>query len=348
MGKKRNNESNHKNIERLRELDNQQICLFKDIKHTCSGHKINKYTIGSHIISEKDYLSRIASKDNKVLVYNIRHESYYEKEKRGKPEDILASIPISNTANTRNILCGEHDRSLFDKIENGNKFDEHGINFKQQCFQFALRAFIFDYIHEKNVNDIGIKTGHSRIANFRSTIGLSHREKFLKKFHEAYINSNWDCIETKVMTINKRVNFISCLSFFPFTYLKYRYSGHINDNIFLNIFPENNQTKIVISYFKDSSIHCKRITDILYGLYTRNNFRRIEEFLTRCVLLYDLKVTFNPDYFNRLIKDEGRKMQFFKFSLYLRKARRFSEMYKNFLQIFVFERLKINLFDDYL
>ncbi|MCP3744221.1 hypothetical protein [Paenibacillus sp. A3M_27_13] len=349
MSKKRTGNSKYKNMEILRRLEKQQACLFKDIKHTCDGNKKNKLTIGSHIISEKDYLSRIASKDDKVLVFNIRHESYYEKEERGKLEDLLAPVHISNTANTRNILCGKHDKSLFDKIENGIKLDENGANYKQQCFQFALRAFIFDYIHEKNVNDKEIKTGHSELANNRASIGLLRSEKILKKFQEAYLNSNWDCIETKVITLDKRANFISCLSFFPMTYLKFRYSGHVSDKIYLNIFPENNQTKIVISYFVNSSKHCKRLSDIIYSLYLKKNFKKIEEFLTRCVLLYDLKVTYNIDYFNRLIHDETRKMQFIKFSLYIRKARNFSDIYnKNFLRIFVFEKLRINLFDDYL
>ncbi|MBY0118352.1 hypothetical protein [Paenibacillus xylanexedens] len=348
MGNKRNIVSGNKNIKRLRQLDDHQVCLFENIKHVCEGHQKNKLTIGSHIIAENDYLSRIASKDNKVLVYNIRHESYYEKEKRGRVEDLLTPVLTNHAANTRNMLCGKHDASLFDKIENGNRFDEHGENFKQQSFQFALRAFIFDYMHEKNVNDKGIKTGHSEGANFRASIGLSYREKYFKKFQKAYSENDWDCIETKVITIDKKVNFISCFSFFPVNYLKFRYSGHVNDKLFLNIFPENDKTKVVISYFKDGSVHCKRLSDLLYKLYLRKKSKKIEGFLTRCVLLYDLKVTYNPDYIKRLFKDETRKMQFFKFSFHLRKAREISDVYKNFLSIFVFEKLKLNLFDDYL
>ncbi|MFD1887360.1 hypothetical protein [Paenibacillus wenxiniae] len=347
MGNKRNTVSGNKNIERLRQLEAQQECLFKNIKHVCSGNQKNKLTIGSHIISENDYLSRIASVDNKVLMYNIGHESYCEKKKRGRWEELLTLVHTKNEANTRNVLCGKHDASLFDKIENGNRYDEHAENFKQQNFQFALRAFIFDYMHEKRVNDEGIVTNHSKGPNFRANFSLPYGQKYFKKFQVAYSIDDWDCIETKVITIDKEVNFISCFSFFPFNYLKFRYSGHVNDKLFVNIFPEKNQTKVVISYFKDESVHCKRLSDLLYKLFLKKKSKKLEGFLTKCVLLYDLKVTYNPDYINRLFKDESRKIQFLKFSLYIRGVRRTSDIYRNFFRIFVFEKLKFNLFDDY-
>ncbi|OMD48472.1 MULTISPECIES: hypothetical protein [Paenibacillus] len=336
------------NLKRLKQLDEEQQCLFKEIKINCRVSTENKKTINSHVISEKDYLSRI-SEEKFVIVCDHKSEQYYAKTEDNQLSEMKKSfkkVKVANVANTRNLLCGDHDKILFNRIENGRHFDITNSDYQEQCFQFALRAFLFGYIHSKRLDDPEIQTGHSKTANSIYEQRKDEKEQVLEKFKRAYLQEKWDVLHTEVYTLPKEIQFISSVSFFPYSYMKYKYGGHIKENIFLNVFPDGNNTKIVIAYFKDNSKHSKVIVEKISAWYKKGYYKKIEQFLTRCILLYDLNVTYRPSFYEKLLSNDDSAKQFFELSFLIRTARGMRFMFDYPYSVLI-KRLRINIFEGY-
>lgn len=211
------------------------------------------------------------------MVCDLKSTKYYEKKKNfevSELKDSFKEVKTSNTANTKNLLCGHHDKTLFNKIENKITFNEKNKDYPEQCFQFAFRSFLFQYIHSMQVRDSEISLRHHLAFDAVYDLNKEKEEAYFLKFKEAYMQSEWEVLNTEIYTILTKIHFISCVSFFPYSYMKYRYGGHIKEKLFMNIFPEDGGTKIVISYFKKDSKHCEIITKKLNYWYKTGTLKR--------------------------------------------------------------------------
>lgn len=270
------------NYSKLKKYRNSSECLFKDIVIKCHSQgkrKVEK----NHIIPKSSYLERIAS-NGKVMVFDFENHNYLKRKRK------LTERNIKN-ANTYQVLCGEHDKLLFSEIENGKKFDE---NNKKQIFQFALRAFLFSFSERQiksNFNNIVSNTGN-KVAN----VHLEIEEKRLEKYKEYFKYEKWDSVETTIIRLERKINFISCYYGEPKLGLHWPIklgSGKVS----INIFPENQETIILLSFLKDDNNYkaMKKYCEKL-SVYARKNEKKFINYMNKVIIAFDHNIAINPEY----------------------------------------------------
>lgn len=308
------------NIEKIRDGSE---CLFKNIKYKCDG-SIEK----NHLIQEKNYLSSI-SYNNKVMSCNVEDENYYRFGRK------LREVSIKR-AQRYKVLCGIHDKKLFSAIENTEKFD---INNKEQCFQFALRAFIFTY--SQNIVRQNFKLNNKYIEAI-AEISQKRYDELMERFKQCYLNDEWSEIETYSIVLDKKIKFISCSSFYPFIDLKKIYKGYVKEEAFFNVFPQNDKTYILISYFKGSN-YCRNLCKQLEEYVKKNRYKSIEKYFNKILVCQDINLVLGPQLWNSWSKKEQQD-----FYRYAHKLKRPS--YKNFMFLvfmLAFKNSKFDLFKDF-
>lgn len=270
------------NYSKLKKFRNSNECLFKDIVIKCNSQgkrKIEK----NHIIPKSSYLERISS-NNKVMVFDFENHDYLKRKRK------LTERNIKN-ANTYQVLCGEHDKFLFSEIENGKIFDE---NNKKQMFQFALRAFLFSFSERqvKSNFDGIVRNIGNKVAN----VHLEIDKKRLEKYKEYLKYEKWYSIETIIIKLDRKINFISCYYGQP----KLGLYGPIKlggGKISINIFPENQKTIILLSFLKDDpdykamKKHCEKLS-----AYARKNEKKFINYMNKFIIAFDHNIAINPEY----------------------------------------------------
>ncbi len=321
--------STDKNYSKIKKIRNNNECLFKDIVIECSNKGKHK-TENNHLIQKASYLERIAYKNN-VMVFDFENRDYI---KNGRQ---LAKRNIQK-ANTFHVLCGNHDKYLFYEIENGNKFDE---NNQKQLFQFALRAFIFGFSEEElksNFDNIGTKR-----VNEIADIHLSLNKKRLESYKKAVLEETWDIVETKIIRLKSRVEFISCFArepnlgfIFPIKFT--------NCKISLNIFPEGEDTIILIAYLKEGigANAASKFSNKLVKLSQKNE-QRFLKYINKFVIAFDHNIAINPLYWEQL--SDGEKKDFYEISQIFHKCKSFKAGIKGYIKL-KYKKSNINLFSD--
>ena len=269
----------------LKEVDDLRqkgSCLFKNIKVTCSDERKGKNTKGNHLIQRSNYLESIAINDE-VMYFNIEDMEYYQRDSQLLKKNI-------KRVHKYNVVCGNHDKDLFSEIENGNVFNE---NNKKQCFQFALRAFMFNYSEQELKNNFKLKT---KTLEKVASLALEDRKLMSQSFKLYYENEQWDVLNTYVIKLEKKIGFISCSSFYPFFDIDKKYRGYIKkDKIFFNIFPKENESYIVMSHFKDASKCCENFCKQICAYSEKNKFSKVEKYLSKIIVAQDKYITLSPN-----------------------------------------------------
>lgn len=280
-----------KNYSKVKVLRNNNECLFKGVAIKCSTRGKHK-TENNHLIPKASYLERIAYKDN-VMIFDFENRDYIKNGEKLVRRNI-------KTANTFRVLCGNHDKYLFDEIENGNKFDE---NNDKQLFQFALRAYIF-YFSEQE-----IKSQFDNI--FRKAKSLEDlvfyvEKKRLDKYKTAVSEERWDSVETKIIRVRSKAEFISCYAGIPS--LGFVFPFRIQPGtISLNIFPLEDDTIILLSYLKDdigistAPKFCEKLVKL-----SQKNEKRFLKYINKFIIAFDHNIAINPVYWEQL-SDRERK-----------------------------------------
>lgn len=163
-------------------------------------------------------------------------------------------------ANVYRVFCGSHDKILFNEIENGKTFDKFN---NKQCFQFAFRAFIFHY------SECLVKGNLKLVNPFFERVAEAHYEmetKLFERFKKDYQNENWGDIESKVIILNRKIEFVSCFYTRPIWNINKKYII-ATDKIAFNIFPSGEKTIILMSYFKGTSKAIVKYCQKLYKYF---------------------------------------------------------------------------------
>ena len=272
---------------------NENECLFKGIAIKCKNQENCKTnTEKNHLIPKSSYLKRISS-NRKVLIFDFENKDYINNGRKLLKRNI-------RRANTFHVLCGAHDKYLFSEIENGKVFDE---NNEKQLFQFALRAFIFslsESIMKHKFQDIMKGNISNRIASTH----LKINKKTLEDYKNLLQNQKWDGIESKVIKLDRKSNFISCI------YIKPNY-GFIfpirftSCNISINIFPDNNKTIIILSYLKGNIMakaakrYCNKMVDL-----AKKNEDKFVRYINKFIAAFDHNIAICPEFWENLSEKE--------------------------------------------
>lgn len=322
-------ESTKKNYSYVRRIRHNNECLFKNIVTECSTkgkHKTEK----NHLIQKSLYLKRISHKD-KVMVFDFENRDYIKNE--GK----LVIRNIKN-ANTFHVLCGNHDRILFDEIENGNKFDE---NNQKQLFQFALRAFIFFFSSTelKSKFDSIASEGAKRVANAH----LNMNQQRLELYKKAVSEQKWDSVETKIIRINSKIEFITCYAGAPNLgfVLPVRFTSSL---ISLNIFPDKDDAIILLSYLKDdasanaASKFCRKLVKL-----SKKSRKKFLDYVSKFVIAFDHNIAINPIYWENL--NDKEKENFYELAHIFPKCKTIKEGLIGFIKL-KYKKSIFNLFSE--
>lgn len=277
-------------LKKVKKIRENTECLLKDVKIKCSD---DSKTRENHLIQKKRYLDSIAV-NKKVYFSDIEDPDYYK---------FGCRFLLRNIRNVHkyNVLCGNHDKDIFNEIENGKEFNPEN---KQQCFQFALRAFIFHCSEQIVKDNLKADFEFNKFIEKKAHLGLNKDKIVLEKFIQGYKNNCWDDLETNVIILNKEVKFITCASFFPLFTINKKYKAYVQDDIFLNIFPQKEKSIILISYFKDSSKECKKFYDELYFCYKNKEYQKFETYLSKILVAQDKNIVIGPELFDSWGKEQ--------------------------------------------
>ena len=308
------------NIKKLKGLRNSSECLFNgDPKIKCNSQgKFNNEK--NHIISKSSYLERIA--DNKqVMVFAWEEPDYY------KNNGELQKRNIKN-ANTYRVFCGEHDKMLFNEIENNKQFDE---NNSKQLFQFALRAFSFEYAHNsyKRYFDNLVPEHFNRVAEAHFICDTRH----MSEFKHLYETENWCGVEHTLIKLRMKIDFISCFSLRPIWDINRMYilSTH---KVAVNVFPEKDCTIILLSRLAKKSCAIEKYCNNLFKTAIKNEAKFIE-YMNKFIISSDMNIAIRPKLWESFSKTE--REHFYECALFLRKNN------SNILNLF-FKALKYNFY----
>lgn len=232
-------------IKQIRTKAQVAECLY--LKKTECSEKIIK----SHSIQNNRILNRI-SENGKVFQI--------------KAEEAIFTSDMSSigrkTATTFTGFCNKHDNLIFKCIEEKNY--EPGD--KEQEFLFAYRAFAREYIIKKTAKNyykelikcVGYSPHLNGVLDW-TEFSIRELNKIKNYFYQSLINKKFDEIETKTVKLDKEYPIAVSSIFAP----EYDFNSKIiNDlsnkrvplkDLFFTIFPEENKTYVLFSFFKKES-----------------------------------------------------------------------------------------------
>jgi len=266
-------------------------CIFPD-KTKCFG-KVAK----NHSVQKGKILEKIAHK-GEVMTFDSR-ESYTtgDFEKSGKK---IASIFFG--------FCDGHDSSLFSKIEN---YDYIGN--VEQNFLHSYRACAKEYLDRKfalNINEkllrdhkismtdreYSILQSGIRLENFLIKSLLNQLRKFHNELLKEYPRRDFRIISTMV----KELPYMSLIAVNAMVELKHRKDTN-NEYIpkFFNIFPQNNKTYILLSYFSDDE---PKLSNLISHINSLKN-SHLEIFFSNLILSQCRNIFISPLKWNNILPD---------------------------------------------
>lgn len=269
------------NYTKAKHIRTSNKCLCEDFLFKCENSKRHN-TAKNHLISKRGYLERIAFGEN-VLVFDFENRDYKKNARK------LTKRTIAN-ANKFRVFCSKHDNYLFGEIENGNNFDE---NNKKQIFQFSFRAFVFSYSEGLLKNNREFDKIVDDFSNKVANAHLQMNKKRFKNYKNLIDQEDWSGVETEIIRLNRKCEFITCWSGTPNMGLLFPIA-FTNCNISINIFPENNETIILLSYLKDdfsfgSRNFCRRLKNL-----SKSNEKKFIAYIEKFVVAFDHNIALNP------------------------------------------------------
>lgn len=251
---------------RMERLINQ--CRIKQCIHPLSDHCSEKI-INAHSIQNNKILNKIG-KNGKVIL--LRPEA------TKTSFDIVPKEKGRKVTSTFTGFCGHHDKTVFQPIED----HDYTGNLKQQ-FLFAYRAFAYEY-HKK----IEAFKGFNQFVSAKPKMLLNEANVllyrgyqfslevdlpfYLKKFNDAILTKNYDEIQTIEIRIEGAACFAAC-SGFGLEYdlerkrlIPNRFNLERLKIMFLNVFPQENETIALFSWLRDDEIHFKSFKDQLLNI----------------------------------------------------------------------------------
>jgi hypothetical protein len=289
------------------------------------GADCSEKIIKAHSIQNKNMLAQISDESNHV--YAVSHD-----------KDKMFEKKSVNKASTFKGLCGFHDNSIFEYIDNDlySKLESDKAN-----FLYAFRAISRELYAKKNVihkyealfnkfdtNDIAflrkkfpifnnddLRSAFGRDSFFRSMIygnkiAVKELEKTFDRLVTSYKKCQYDVLKTKVIKVRDKKN-ITVSSFFA---PEFNSKGdQINDienlesplkSVFLTVIPDENSSYILISYLKKDAKFLKPFTKDLMNLSADDTKIYLERILlTHCENMY-----FSEEFINSLDVDQKSRL----------------------------------------
>ncbi|MEY8744354.1 hypothetical protein AB9M62_34080 [Bacillales bacterium AN1005] len=299
-------------LDKIKEIRNNSVCMLESIKIECGETSKNSKTRSNHRIQKSTYLQKIAV-NKKAWHFNIYSDNY----KHTKGKLVLNSI---KSIHIHPMLCGKHDKDIFNAIENGNAYEEDN---ELQNFQFAFRAYIFDFYEyclkmtNKNSNKWVEKRGE-----------FAHLEmiKLFEKFRDCYMNDKYDVLDTTLLKLDKEVGFVSCTKINPLIDMKgkYRWQSELA-GCYLNIFPQNGVTYILISHFKENKKYCRKLINQLKECEEKRKYKEIETYLNKVVASHDMNLVISPRIYENWSQEA--KQNFYEYAHLIRKAKKLTDTF---------------------
>lgn len=281
-------------------------CIFHD-KKTCTG-KIIK----AHSIQNNGVLSKIAEAGHVLMP--VPEIAKFDS------EQIMMPVHLKkvgrNEATTFTGFCKRHDNEIFTEIDKkAYKKD------KKQNFLLAYRTFAKEYYAKREALSMLQQTF---AAYPKKSIAVDFHERALQgnelsvqdneidkyKFDKAFMNETYDILHTEIFLFNQNIEFSvsSCFELdadLEGTYIYDRYDfnpAHKPPKLFLNIFPEHEESYIILSCFKDEYQKYYDFFEQLREVYN-NNLVLFKQLMTNLVGKYCENLVLSP----RLTENWGRK-----------------------------------------
>lgn len=262
--------------------------------------KCSEKIIKAHSIQNNRILKKI-SENGCVISPGLDHKNF-NIEKQG----ISMLNKGRKITSVFNGFCSYHDETIFHCIENEN----YDYGNKKQEFLFAFRAFIYElYKKENNVawlnnlfND-NITTDYFLLKE-ENSIDYAKR-CYLKIFKEGIYGKKYDGINSFSFVLDKEYMLAVNSAFTPdFDLNGYRINNFSLDVretkiLFLNIFPQENETCIIFSWFKEDEKSFKSFRKI-------SNYKKEEKIkiLNNIIITYIENFALNPKLWNNFSSQE--------------------------------------------
>ncbi len=213
-----------------------------------------------------------------------------------------------NEATTFTGFCNKHDVDVFAPIEKENFYK--GTD--EQHFLYAYRAFARSY-HKKLEETKGLSLSHEALSgntdfsDNKKALTETDFKIYKNKFDTAILNKTYDILETIYIKLNKEVKF----AVNSYLQLKDYKNILINDfknftkplkPLMLNIFPETNESIILISCFKEDYENYKTFFEDIKKANSSELFLTLNNLIPK----YCENIIVAPDFFKKWSEDAKR------------------------------------------
>ncbi len=270
---------------------NLEECLHFD-KKSCSGKIIDAHSIQNNRILNK------ISKDGHVMMFSYDFDI----------NDMTMKRMGRKIATTFSGFCQYHDVKVFQPIEN---YDYNQSNHEQNCL-FAYRALIKELYSKKRAYQIYLElfayTDNDTVLCLLKGFskGLEDLEYCLNKFKDIIENKKFEKIKNTVIELNKDYRLAVCGA----VNIEYDIYGLTVNNLydhdekpkplFVNIFPQDNKTYIILSIFEEDE-------NIYSFLKSIENHKDKFKILTNLILCIE-NIAISPDCWDNFSEDKKSKI----------------------------------------
>ena len=272
-----------------------KICSHYD-KKNCSDEIIKAHSIQNNKILKK------ISKNGYVCMPKVEIEE--------NMCDINFREIGRKQATTFTGFCKVHDKIVFQPIE-----DKEYKGTAEQKFLFAYRAIALENYKKKKVLHMLRETfklsPHALWKNiifkdYVTGIELGNRDTnyYLKKFNKALLKQKYDIIETKEIIFDYEVKFACCGT----SQIDRDLEGNIINNFydldivklfFLNIFPNDGKTVILISYLKEDTYYKEMLNKVM-----EFEDKKKKRFFNILIASSIENIAVNPEFWESFSKEE--------------------------------------------
>jgi hypothetical protein len=286
-----NDNSMELELRKLLKAGSMKLCLYP-AKINCSD-KIAK----AHSIQNNRILSKISVAGMVYMPFvGIKNNSHIiDMEKIGRKK-----------ASTFAGLCRYHDNKLFKVIDN----NDYVIGDKEQEVAFALRSILKELYSKtkaiKILNPLAIMNDETRLFQMGNIKGAEDLKIYLQNFVGNIDKSNFGFLETKTIVLGREYLIAVNSSINP----TYDFEGnYISDlmnfrglpkALFVNVFPQNGKTYVLLSYLKNHSKYFKFLDNQL--VYRKENIQRIR--LSNLLATNIENIALSPTIWNRMPKND--------------------------------------------
>lgn len=298
MGKQDEPETNI-NLTKKSQIDKMiKAGRFKHCIHP-DQNECSENIIKAHSIQHNKILNNL-SRDGMLIMFNYDFNNN---------NDFFINYKLIGKKNSTTFtgFCGKHDKITFQPIE-----DENFVGDDKQNFLFAYKAFAYEFhkkLEQLNAYQVRFKTKPSLATDldfylnyYGVELGLNDLVYYKEIFDKSIIENDYSKIETFIIKFKGSSKIAVCTGFI----LEYDLLGSklIIDElslerqklIFLNLFPQNDETFVLFSWLKEDTEHYINFKNQLLGASEKHQI----SILNNLIPSYSQNTVINPEFFDKL------------------------------------------------